>query len=130
MNDRIRRITEELWDLHEDLSPSSGAGPGKTSHSLERPVLSAFKAAVDHMRLVVWALIQAQPSRQPAEAPGELLSSVRAERVTEMLKALRADPGQRVISATPGVPLGDLGDSRYKHPKQRWKVYQAGSPTR
>ncbi len=91
ITERIRRITEELWDLHEELSPSSGAGPGKASHSLERPVLSAFKAAVDHMRLVVWALIQAQPSRQPAEAPGELLSSVRAERVTEMLKALRPD---------------------------------------
>ncbi len=91
MTERIRRVTEELWDLHEELSPSSGGGPGRASHHLERPVLSAFKAAVDHMRLVVWALIQAQASKQPAEGSGELLSSVRAERVTEMLKALRPD---------------------------------------
>ncbi len=91
MNERIRRVTEELWDLHEELSPSSGSGPGKTTHSLERPVLSAFKAAVDHMRLVTWALIQAHASRPPAEGSGELLSNVRAERVTEMLKALRTD---------------------------------------
>ena len=87
MNERIRRITEELWGLHEDLNSISAATPGK--HSLERPVLSAFKAAVDHMRLVVWALIQG--TRQPAEGTGELLNSVRAERVTEMLKALRND---------------------------------------
>ena len=91
MNERIRRVTEELWDLHEELSPSSGAGPGRPSHHVERPVLSAFKAAVDHMRLVVWALIQAHASRPPEEGSGELLSNVRAERVTEMLKALRTD---------------------------------------
>ena len=91
ITERIRRVTEELWDLHEELSPSSGGGPGKLSHPLERPVLSAFKASVDHMRLVVWALIQAQASKPPAEASGEVLSSVRAERVTEMLKALRPD---------------------------------------
>ncbi len=100
MNERIRRITEELWDLHEELSPSSGAGPGKASHSLERPVLSAFKAAVDHMRLVVWALIQAQATR-PAERSGELLSTVRAERVTEMLKALRPDLAEGTLPQTP-----------------------------
>ncbi|MCI0354096.1 MAG: hypothetical protein L0099_03510 [Acidobacteria bacterium] len=88
MNERIRRITEELWDLHETLGSISAGSPGKSS--LERPVLSAFKAAVDHMRLLVWALIQG--SRQPAEGSGEqLLNSVRAERVTEMLKALRTD---------------------------------------
>ena len=88
MNERIRRITEELWGLHEDLNSISAAASGK--HSLERPVLSAFKAAVDHMRLIVWALIQS--SREPAEGSGEqLLSTVRAERVTEMLKALHTD---------------------------------------
>jgi len=88
MNERIRRITEELWDLHEDLGSITAAAPGK--HSIERPVLSAFKAAVDHMRLIVWALIQS--SQKPAEGSGEqLLSTVRAERVTEMLKALQAD---------------------------------------
>ena len=88
MNERIRRITEELWGLHEDLNSISTATSGK--HSLERPVLSAFKAAVDHMRLIVWALIQS--SQKPEEGTGEqLLNSVRAERVTEMLKALQTD---------------------------------------
>ncbi|MGH9530762.1 MAG: hypothetical protein ACRD2Q_00105 [Terriglobales bacterium] len=97
MNERIRRITEELWGLHEDLSSISSETPGK--HSLERPVLSAFKAAVDHMRLLVWALIQG--SRQPAEGSSDqLLNSVRAERVTEMLKALRAE-----------LEVGNLGKS-------------------
>ena len=91
MTERIRRITEELWDLHEELSPSSGGGPGTSSHHLERPVLSAFKASVDHMRMLVWALIQAKASSPSAEASGELMSSTRAERVTEMLKALRPD---------------------------------------
>ncbi|MGH9555745.1 MAG: hypothetical protein ACRD2Y_07970 [Terriglobales bacterium] len=88
MNARIRRITEELWGLQEDLTSISAGASGK--HSVERAVLSAFKAAVDHMRLVVWALIRG--SRQAAEGSSDqLLNSVRAERVTEMLKALRND---------------------------------------
>jgi homoserine kinase len=87
MNERIRRITEELWGLHEELSSFSGTSG---SRFLERPALSAFKAAVDHMRLLVWALIQG--SREAAEGSSDqLLNSVRAERVTEMLKALHHD---------------------------------------
>ena len=98
-NERIRRITEELWDLHEELGSSQ---PGTPARTVERPVLSVFKAAVDHMRLVVWALIQG--SRQTAEGSSEqLLNGVRAERVTEMLKALRSDlEGGRLAQSPAG----------------------------
>ena len=102
MNERIRRITEELWDLHEELSSGPAGSPATPGRSLERPVLSAFKAAVDHMRLLVWALIQG--SRQPAEGSNEqLLNSVRAERVTEMLQALRTELQVGSLAESPVV---------------------------
>lgn len=101
---RIRRVTEDLQAIQDDLGAAS-----KTHGSAEREamlrelassdMLHEFKAAVDHMRHLLWSYIE---SVQRDEKIERTLERVRMRRVTEMLRILEPDVSEKKMEhATP-----------------------------
>ena len=101
LSTRIQRVTEDLRAIQAELD--AAAQPSATSTDRERimdellqlNLMGEFKAAVDHMRLLLWSYIEASSAHNPNSVE-RTLQSVRLQRVTEMLKILQ--PGMQEAS--------------------------------
>jgi hypothetical protein len=84
---RIARLTSELNQLQEELKATSPGvwrmDAGRTPH----PALLELRQAIDHMRLFLWAYLQAVRVQGDVQAE---LNRARAERATDMLRELRS----------------------------------------
>src|SRR5919204_150685 len=105
INNRIRRITQDLRALHQELHTLSHSESDRGRHDqlldnlLTLEVVHDFKAAVDHMRQFLWAYIESA-SKAPADERELRMQTLRMERATEMLRILRErldGPGMRRV---------------------------------
>jgi hypothetical protein len=89
---RIRRVTDDLQVIQSELSHAAehGASPEERERVMREiddlKMLNDLKAAVDHMRHLLWSYIEAS-SKKGADVE-RTLQAVRMQRVTEMLKIL------------------------------------------
>jgi hypothetical protein len=99
--ERVARLASELEALQEDLRATSPevwrADEQRTPH---RDLIS-LRLALDHMRLFLWAYLQAVRASGDVQAE---LNRARAERATDMLRELRSllnNPSQTPIPLQP-----------------------------
>ena len=106
LTERIRRVTEDLQVIQSTLSDA--AAPGAPAEARERimqelldmSMIAELKAAVDHMRHLLWSYIEASSNKNPHMVT-RTLQAVRMQRVTEMLKILQPGVQEARESATP-----------------------------
>jgi hypothetical protein len=102
LTDRIRRVTEDLHAIQSELG--AAAKPQVAAAERERimqqlveaNLVHEFKAAVDHMRHLLWSYIEASSGK---EVP-ETLQNVRMQRVTEMLRILKPSVREQQIAGS------------------------------
>lgn len=102
---RIRRVTADLQAIQKELSSASASQSQETHKVIDEllsdlSVVNEFKAAVDHMRLLLWSYIESA-SRPGKQNPNFLLQTVRMQRVTEMLRVLKPSVDEVTMPATP-----------------------------
>lgn len=90
---RIRRVTEDLQVIQEELGSAAVVEPGGEparllDELLEKDLINDFKSAVDHMRQFLWSYIDAV-CRKEGRNVDYTLQAFRMQRVTEMLRILR-----------------------------------------
>src|SRR5437899_333946 len=91
---RIRRVTEDLQAIQEQLSSaarhdaSSEERESVMEEMLNLELINEFKTSVDHMRHLLWSYIEASSS-QGRLTVSHTLQNVRMQRVTEMLRILQ-----------------------------------------
>ena len=91
---QVTNLKDSLKDIEKQLA--GGIVP--------LPVLEDFKAAVDHTRLTVWALMSSAKA-DPSELAA-LLVRFRLRRAADMCRQIRTDiSGGEVTPATPELPL-------------------------
>ena len=91
---RIRRVTEDLQAIQEELNKA--AEPGADPHArnlimeemLNVELIDRFKGSVDHMRTLLFSYIEAAAS-EGRQSVYDTLQAIRMRRVTEMLKILQ-----------------------------------------
>ncbi len=104
--EHIRRLTEDLKKLQEEINRAAVGDPAEAIRTqafgeiLDRKLINAFKSAVDHTRLLLWAHLEATGTKTGV-SPQELLQKARMERVTEMLRRLREEMKDTHISEMP-----------------------------
>ena len=137
IDSRIRRVTEDLRALHQELQQLgvSTVDPGKHDQLLDQlltlAVIQDFKAAIDHMRHFLWAYIESA-SKDMADERSLTMHKLRMERATEMLRVLRQrldGPGMRQV---PGAisffeEIQRIADSAMTRHEQRSKPGSGGS---
>ena len=103
---RIRRVTEDLQAIQEQLSRAAepGAHPEMRNVLMEEllnaDLLDRFKNSVDQMRVLLFSYIEAAAS-QGRYTVYDTLQSIRMRRVTEMLRVLQpAVEGRRNTTNT------------------------------
>jgi hypothetical protein len=102
---RIRRITEDLHAVQEQLSSAARPDAPSTERDavmeemVNAELISEFKTSVDHMRHLLWSYIEASSSNGRLNV-SDTLQSLRMQRVTEMLRILQptVDGGQKTSS--------------------------------
>lgn len=102
---RIRRVTEDLQAIQSELNDAARKGQHRQrelvmSQMADLDLLQDFKAAVDHMRHLLWSYIEATSSRNRTDVT-KTLQSVRMQRVTEMLRILKPSIAESKITRTP-----------------------------
>ena len=106
LTDRILRVTEDLQVIQETLSAAAapGAPPEVRERIMEdlldKNMITELKAAVDHMRHLLWSYIEASSNKNPHMVT-RTLQAVRMQRVTEMLKILQPGVAEARESAMP-----------------------------
>lgn len=91
---RIRRVTEDLQAIQEELSKAAepGAHPEMRNVLMEEllnaELIDRFKSSVDQMRVLLFSYIEAAAS-QGRYTVYDTLQSIRMRRVTEMLRVLQ-----------------------------------------
>ncbi len=98
---RIQRLTLELLSLQEDLA--SSATIIAEEHPPRDPdermaAVEGLKSAVDHMRHTLWGWMQSHTSPQEV---ADSIHTLRMQRVTEMLRALKPTVDQPYEDSTP-----------------------------
>jgi hypothetical protein len=105
----LKAITNELTELHGDLywlamqshqDAGAGAGGHGSPAELNVELLTALKAAVDNMRLLLWNYIETASEVNPQRVK-EGLDTQRIQRMAQFLKLLR----ERLGSSPQGQPL-------------------------
>lgn len=99
VSDRIRAVIaelEEIQDLLEEERPAAEALP-------DLPAVVELKNYLDNLRHFVWAYLEAQ-SQQGAGDIDSTLQNYRMKRVTEMLRALRAQLDEGEPANGPDAP--------------------------
>ncbi|HXE91804.1 MAG TPA: hypothetical protein VNK82_12680 [Terriglobales bacterium] len=92
--DRVRRVTEDLRQFHQELEGAvAQSGPDaeqarKLDELLDQGLMEDFRAAVDHLRHLLWAYLQAS-GEQSGVGVDQMLQASRMRRVTEMMRHLR-----------------------------------------
>jgi hypothetical protein len=91
---RIRRVTEDLQAIQDELSKAAepGADPAARNaimeEMLQAELVDRFKNSVDHMRVLLFSYIEAAAS-EGRYTVYDTLQSIRMRRVTEMLRVLQ-----------------------------------------
>lgn len=94
LTERIRRVTQDLQVIQETLSDAAASGTPPEARErimeelLDMSMITELKAAVDHMRHLLWSYIEASSNKNPHMVT-RTLQAVRMQRVTEMLKILQ-----------------------------------------
>lgn len=102
---RIRRVTEDLQAIQDELNAAARQGDHQQREKVmdemsNLDLLHDFKAAVDHMRHLLWSYIEASSSQNRTDV-SRTLQSVRMQRVTEMLRILAPSIAESKIPRTP-----------------------------
>jgi len=103
---RIRRITEDLHAVQEQLSSAartdapSAERDAVMQEMLNLDMINEFKTSVDHMRHLLWSYIEASSSKGRLNV-SDALQSVRMQRVTEMLRILQPTVDRAKDKSTP-----------------------------
>ena len=104
--DRVRRVTEDLRQFHQELertvehSAEDAEHARKLDELLDQGLMDDFRAAVDHLRHLIWAYLQAS-SEQSGEGVNRMLQVSRMRRVTEMMRLLRDQLTLPEVRASP-----------------------------
>ena len=104
--EHIRRLTDDLKKVQDEINRAAIGDPAEAVRTqtldqmLDRKLIAAFKSAVDHTRLVLWAHLEAA-GKNTGITPQDLLQKARMERVTEMLRLLREELRTPRIAAAP-----------------------------
>ncbi|HXE91805.1 MAG TPA: hypothetical protein VNK82_12685 [Terriglobales bacterium] len=105
LTDHIRRLTADLKKVQDEINRAAIGDPAEAVRTqtldqmLDRTLIAAFKSAVDHTRLVLWAHLEAAGKHTGVDAQ-DLLLKARMERVTEMLRLLREELRTPPVAAT------------------------------
>ena len=92
--DRVRRVTEDLRQFHHELEQTVQHGGHDAEHArkldelLDQGLMGDFRSAVDHLRHLLWAYLQAS-GEQSGVGADRMLQVSRMRRVTEMVRLLR-----------------------------------------
>jgi hypothetical protein len=94
----IKSITSELTALHADLywlamQAQDASGQPAGAGELNVEVLTAFKGAVDNVRLLLWNYIEAALQADPQKVQAGL-ETQRMQRMTQFLRLLRERLGR------------------------------------
>ena len=104
LSQRIRRMTDDLRAIQEELNRAAAADP-QNSH-LEGVVplelLAEFRSVIDHMRTFLWAYMEAA-TRRACGSVDSTLQTARAQRAAEMLHQLREQ-----LSAPNSIPVPEV----------------------
>ncbi|HSA91694.1 MAG TPA: hypothetical protein VLE48_01675 [Terriglobales bacterium] len=104
--DRVRRVTEDLRQFHQELeqavehSGQDGEQARKLDELLDQGLMDDFRAAVDHLRHLIWAYLQAS-GEQSGVGADRMLQVSRMRRVTEMVRHLRDQLDLPELRASP-----------------------------
>ncbi len=104
LDDRVRRVIEELLAIQAELSaPSPGPKVGLALPKLSPELVHQLKSIIDHLRLLLWAYID---SREPEAQQGmsTSLQKARLARTTDMLRALRPEITKDGVPPAPEAP--------------------------
>lgn len=91
---RIRRVTEDLQAIQDDLSKAAAPDADPTVRNLmmeemlKADLIDNFKNSVDQMRTLLFSYIEAAASAGH-ESVYDTLQAIRMRRVTEMLRVLQ-----------------------------------------
>jgi len=91
----IKRVTKDLEYIQEELNNaarSSASAPIRDrvmEEMMDVNMIQNFKSAVDNMRYLLWSYIEASANKD--KTIGDALTSIRMQRVTDMLKVLKPD---------------------------------------
>ena len=84
----IQVATRELREIQQQLQ----ATPNESTISdLDSQALRDFKAAVDYIRQLLWAYIEAGAGRNKGKSVDDAVRRLRLQRVTEMLQTIQED---------------------------------------
>ena len=94
LTSRIRRVTEDLQAIQEELNKAAEPGADASARDaimeemLNVELIDRFKGSVDHMRTLLFSYIEAAAS-EGRQSVYDTLQAIRMRRVTEMLKILQ-----------------------------------------
>lgn len=97
----IQVATRELREIQQQLQCT----PDKSTLAyLDSQALHEFKAAVDFMRQLLWAYIEAGAGKKEQNL-NDAVRRLRLERVTEMLQTIQEDVKRRQLAHNPTTEL-------------------------
>ena len=94
ISQRIRRVTEDLRAIQEELNRAASLDPERPERSrllnelVTLELLADFRSAIDHLRTFLWAYVEAATRKSGGSVDSALLA-VRIQRATELLRMLR-----------------------------------------
>jgi len=105
VSERIRRVTEDLRVVQEELNRAAALDPQHPERFrmldelVTLDLLADFRSAIDHMRMFLWAYVEAATKRSGGGMDATL-QTARVQRATEMLRMLRQQ-----LAAPDSVPV-------------------------
>ena len=108
VSQRIRRMTEDLRAIQEELNQTAALDPEHPDRSrllnelVTLELLADFRSAIDHMRTFLWAYVEAA-TRKSGASVDSTLQVARIQRATEMLRMLRQQ-----FTAPNSVPVPEV----------------------
>ncbi|MGH9650816.1 MAG: hypothetical protein ACRD3A_07720 [Terriglobales bacterium] len=108
VSQRIRRVTEDLRAIQEELNRAAALDPERPERSrlldelVTLDLLADFRSAIDHLRTFLWAYVEAA-TRKSGGSVDSTLQEVRIQRATEMLRMLREQ-----LSAPNSTPVPEV----------------------
>jgi len=98
---KIQSATEDLRRVRQELESLLPMTPTRLE-DIDSVALKDFKAAIDHVRQLVWTYIQADSLKQGNNVAEEV-RSLRMQRVTEMLQTIQQEVRGRRLTPDPAT---------------------------
>ena len=108
ISQRIRRVTEDLRAIQEELNRAASLDPERPERSrllnelVTLELLADFRSAIDHLRAFLWAYVEAATGKSGGSVDSAL-QAVRIQRATELLRMLRQQLTAQNSSPVPEV---------------------------